>query len=112
MLQKKTGERSGHTPARGQLDPRRDLRPRSGGILWVLSDQRVRFCLDGGGSSGETRRLHKHAVAGRAAEVHSVLHGPVVLPCRGIHKRLAFPRRSNVYYKKKTMRKYWLIYCI
>lgn len=101
MLQKKTGERSGHTPARGQLDPRRDLRPRSGGILWVLSDQRVRFCLDGGGSSGETRRLHKHAVAGRAAEVHSVLHGPVVLPCRGIHKRLAFPRRSNVYYKKK-----------
>lgn len=53
-------------------------------ILWVLSDQRVHFCLDGGGSSGETRRLHKHAVARRAAEVHSALDSPVVLPCERI----------------------------
>lgn len=57
----------------------------SAGLLWVLSDQRVRFCLDGGRSSGETRRLHKHAVARRAAEVRSALDSAVVLPCGEIH---------------------------
>lgn len=54
------------------------------GILQVLRDQRVRLRIDGGRPPGETRRFHKHAVARRAAEVHSALDSPVVLPCRGI----------------------------
>lgn len=32
MFQKKTGKRSRHTPARGRLDPGRDLRPRGASL--------------------------------------------------------------------------------
>lgn len=50
--------------------------------LWVLSDESLRLRVHGRGSSGETRRLHEDTVARRAAEVHSALDSPVVLPCR------------------------------
>lgn len=52
-------------------------------IRRLLSDQCVRLWLAGGRSSAETRWLHKHAVARRAAEVRSALDSPVVLPCGG-----------------------------
>lgn len=79
MLKEEAGVwRSGHTPARGCRDPT----PPSGlcAVLWLLSDQRVGFCLDRGRSPAEARRLHKHAVARRAAEVRPALDSPVVLP--------------------------------
>lgn len=50
-------------------------------LLWILSDQRLGFCVLGGRSSGQTRWLHKHTVAWGAAEVHSALDSPVVLTC-------------------------------
>lgn len=48
-------------------------------LLWVLSDQSLRFCVHGGWSSGETRGLDKHAVAWGTAEVHPALDCPIVL---------------------------------
>lgn len=48
--------------------------------LWVLSDESLWLHIHGRGSSGETRRLHEDTVARRAAEVHSALDSPVVLP--------------------------------
>lgn len=52
--------------------------------LWVLSDESLRLRVHGRGSSGETRRLHEDTVARRAAEVHSALDSPVVLPYRTV----------------------------
>lgn len=50
--------------------------------LRVLSDESLWLRVHGRWSSGETRRLHKDTVARRAAEVHSALDSPVVLPYR------------------------------
>lgn len=57
-------------------------------LLWVLSDQSLRFSVHGGWSSGETRWLHKHAVAWGTAEVHPALDCPIVLTYRMRHNLL------------------------